>query len=516
MLLLILWTLALLFLGFATFVCAIVCLCVKDKVRAWAIDTLLILATVTCAFSFLAGLLPKDAYNKSTTASTDAVQLDFHRQADMSSVGLRKADLCNRVQQPLKTLTVLDGYRTPDQARQYVRKSLKELVDKHPKDKALAARMAVLMHVLHEDTKSVFENYRKNGGEEDELIELLEKAYADPGVQIDEAKTRANVEKNLPEGWFRDEALKSVLDPSSQTVRTIESDRETSFNFWMQRYTFFQIVRLIFSVVGIIAVISFFKTRPSVDAPEIPNFGFRKAYGCLLAVFCAQLCVTFTIGLSIGFYVGFVSAINHKPVDVGNFASVLSTSAAVATAVSTLLSVYFFVCRPAKLTLWKGFWLKDKKIQVGQSMKVASLGFCAMVFANLAVRAVEILLPIGPVDASTGHLQMIDAALSGNILWVLAWCILYCGIAPLSEEMMFRGLLYPWLRHRWGIPSGVIISAIVFAAFHMNLSIFPQLFAMGVVFAMLYERTRSLPTVTIMHAIWNLWVILVIAFEAPC
>ncbi len=514
------WTIAVFLLGLTTLVTAVVCLCVKEKTQARAIDVLLIVATLSIGLMMCGNLIPKEWYAKeakSATNATDAVQLDFHRQADMNSVGLRKADLSNRLPDVLKAMNVLDGYQTPYAARKNAQAILKDLVDKHPKDTGLMTRLAVLTHESHEGTDEIFQNYHKRKGEDNELIALLEKVYSKSKAPIDEGKAVTIIDENLPEGWFHDEALKSVLAESSPIRKSLDESREKALNSWIQRYSIFQILRVLFSVIGIFAIVKFFQNKPQSARQEIPSYGFRKAYGCLLAVFYAQGFVSFMIGIGIGLYAGITASLQNKPIEVnGNFASLISTCTAAATAISCLASVYFFVCRPGKMSLWNDFWLKSQRIQTGKLLTVVSLSFCAMILTNLTIRSIFLLLPAGRGTINDMHLQMIDAAMSGNILWVLAWSILFCGIAPLSEEMLFRGLLYPWLRHRWGIICAVIGSALVFAAFHMNLATFPQLFVMGVIFAVVYERTRSLPTVTLLHATWNLWVMLAVAYLAPC
>ena len=87
--------------------------------------------------------------------------------------------------------------------------------------------------------------------------------------------------------------------------------------------------------------------------------------------------------------------------------------------------------------------------------------------------------------------------------------------APLAEELLFRGLLFGWLRRRLGLPLGVLLSSIAFGAVHLD----PQwaLYAgsMGIVLAMVYELSGSLWTAIALHASYNaLSVGLVYAFLA--
>jgi len=74
-----------------------------------------------------------------------------------------------------------------------------------------------------------------------------------------------------------------------------------------------------------------------------------------------------------------------------------------------------------------------------------------------------------------------------GVLGVLLMLVL----APILEEIVFRGLIYRMLRERWGIVVSVVISALFFSLVHHGLLLSPQLVG-GVIFAIAYEWSRSL------------------------
>jgi uncharacterized protein len=76
-------------------------------------------------------------------------------------------------------------------------------------------------------------------------------------------------------------------------------------------------------------------------------------------------------------------------------------------------------------------------------------------------------------------------------------------VAPIVEEIVFRGLLYGWLRSRWGVSVGVAASALAFAVAHGIPMLMPALFLQGAIFAWLYERSGSLWPPIIMHGVFN-------------
>jgi len=64
-------------------------------------------------------------------------------------------------------------------------------------------------------------------------------------------------------------------------------------------------------------------------------------------------------------------------------------------------------------------------------------------------------------------------------------------LAPMVEELIFRGLLYRMLRERWGIVVSVAVSAAFFSLIHHGMLFSPQLVG-GIIFALAYEWSRSL------------------------
>jgi membrane protease YdiL (CAAX protease family) len=76
--------------------------------------------------------------------------------------------------------------------------------------------------------------------------------------------------------------------------------------------------------------------------------------------------------------------------------------------------------------------------------------------------------------------------------------------APMAEEVLFRGILYGFLRRRVGVGWGMWVSAGVFGLIHMNAMTFPSLVLLGVLLVWLYELTGSLVAPVVAHAVFNL------------
>ena len=77
-------------------------------------------------------------------------------------------------------------------------------------------------------------------------------------------------------------------------------------------------------------------------------------------------------------------------------------------------------------------------------------------------------------------------------------------VAPLEEEMLVRGLIYPPLRQALGRGKGMLFTGLFFAILHFDVVRFLPLLIGGVVLAWLYERSASIWPSVVAHGTWNI------------
>lgn len=84
--------------------------------------------------------------------------------------------------------------------------------------------------------------------------------------------------------------------------------------------------------------------------------------------------------------------------------------------------------------------------------------------------------------------------------------------AIVLEEIIYRGIIYSTIRERIGIIPGVILSSLLFAVGHMRSSAdtIIAMFFVGIILALIYERTKSLYPLMLAHAINNLIVLITV------
>ena len=76
-------------------------------------------------------------------------------------------------------------------------------------------------------------------------------------------------------------------------------------------------------------------------------------------------------------------------------------------------------------------------------------------------------------------------------------------LAPLFEEVVFRGTLLPVLAARFGSSTAVLLSALVFALAHLSVGELAPLTVLGIGLGLLRLRGGQLLPCVLMHALWN-------------
>ena len=87
-------------------------------------------------------------------------------------------------------------------------------------------------------------------------------------------------------------------------------------------------------------------------------------------------------------------------------------------------------------------------------------------------------------------------------------------IAPVFEELVFRGYIYAILKRYLGITAGVVLNAALFAAIHVNMAALPPLFLFAVCLTLAYEFTGSILVNICMHVLFNFCALSVVFYLA--
>lgn len=114
---------------------------------------------------------------------------------------------------------------------------------------------------------------------------------------------------------------------------------------------------------------------------------------------------------------------------------------------------------------------------------------------GLLLQAFGVDLPGSRIDPTA----LLPPGVVGIVFTVLAACVL----APIAEEMVFRGVLLSALTERWGERVGIVVSAAAFAAVHIYPFAMVPIFALALVLARLFLRSRTLWLPVAVHMLFN-------------
>ena len=167
-----------------------------------------------------------------------------------------------------------------------------------------------------------------------------------------------------------------------------------------------------------------------------------------------------------------------------------------------------FLCRAEGVdlrTLWR-------RVAPGRHGAAAAtgLGFFTVAFAAVAV--VSLALSPWLRNVASPQAQLLDLLSRLQGLWVVGLLFVTVAVlAPAFEELLFRGVLLPWLgermeprlgvrRARW---TAIALTGLGFGAMHMQPLGLPTLTTLGVVLGFAFLRTGNLGTSILVHGLWN-------------
>lgn len=85
----------------------------------------------------------------------------------------------------------------------------------------------------------------------------------------------------------------------------------------------------------------------------------------------------------------------------------------------------------------------------------------------------------------------------------IAVIVMAVAVAPVAEELIFRGYLYPVAKRYVGPFASIMATSVLFAVLHGHAASVPALTALAVCLALAYEKTGTLLVPMVMHAVFN-------------
>ena len=97
----------------------------------------------------------------------------------------------------------------------------------------------------------------------------------------------------------------------------------------------------------------------------------------------------------------------------------------------------------------------------------------------------------------------LEAIRRSDLRSVLVTAFIGIFVAPVLEELLFRGYIYGTLRRHLRPLGGMLLTAALFALIHVNVAALPALLVLSLCLTLAYEATGSLLVPMTMHAAFN-------------
>jgi membrane protease YdiL (CAAX protease family)/NAD-dependent dihydropyrimidine dehydrogenase PreA subunit len=147
--------------------------------------------------------------------------------------------------------------------------------------------------------------------------------------------------------------------------------------------------------------------------------------------------------------------------------------------------------------------------QTAAATERPAVGVTVLITLGLLVGVEAVAIAYGLIAQAVGWRQPVtlsadvSTVFGGGGAGVLLSVLLVALIAPVVEELAFRGVILPAVGLRWGEWPAILVSGALFAAYHVNLWLFVPMLALGTALGWLTVSRRSLWPALALHVIYN-------------
>ena len=155
-----------------------------------------------------------------------------------------------------------------------------------------------------------------------------------------------------------------------------------------------------------------------------------------------------------------------------------------------------------------GTFVKYKLNNILKYLLIIPFGVFNMLWANYFVALLQLVMPKFMLESYTDTQQIIEGG--GFLIQLLTAGI----VAPIVEELIFRGLVYRRTKKMTGTIATAILSAALFGVFHGNWVQAPYAFIIGIVAVFVYEKFKSIVAPIMLHMSANILSVLIMTLAS--
>jgi len=346
------------------------------------------------------------------------------------------------------------------------------------------------------------------------LINLLNRIY-DPHRSLDEKAESIEVllTHELKPGWYRDCALARACEKMGLTDR-LSALQEIVDNQYKEIAAQQLKFMLVSAGVILLGICAFFRclylllqkrllkvASDRAPVPQLKRVRFSDLWLTLLSSFTALALIHLAfnkINLR-----GFLSD--------ESCAGLVSLISETVQAIAFGTALYFCVFRTRKIPLLASLGFRKPAVNLlrlfGDTISVLALIILISTAVDLVQHSMQAnVVVFNPVVEE--HIEAVKEAATAQPFSLGAYGVYFawldvCLVAPLFEEVVFRGLLFGWLRTRMGFIYSALLSSGVFALSHFDSASFPVQMVFGILLSYLYEKDRTLIAPILCHIARN-------------
>ena len=458
----------------------------SEEIQFSRVLTLFCGVVCVCGFALLLwSVSSTEEWQESATASRDLERL----ASRLLSIESRIPEL-SRVEQAMFLLWGAEG-ETQEQFRQWYKEVPPEL--RYPLDELYAGILNGEAKLNADLTRS-FVRWDSVSPPFSIFRALLETVYLDHGQSktTDFHMLQAQLAEEVPANWFYFQVAKRLAEQSGDQALRDHLHRQfqqfTDPPLWKWR----TLVLLELSIVGIGLLCLVYVASVRIRNQRASETRAIDQAGSLWTLREGLSVLVRGGALSIGMVV-LMAVTPNGPMLLEQYGSLFLY-------LPTVFVAVVFLCRPKKQSLLKLLGCQNGFQSVRSSFPLL-LGVMA-----LGVFGDWVIMLGGEVWQMSAHwtewfLPQLVWGSQGEVLKLIIEIVL---LAPIFEEVIFRGILYSTLRAKLSVPVSVVGSAAIFASAHgYGVVAFLSVFWSGLLWAWLYERTGSVVPGMCAHAINN-------------
>jgi uncharacterized protein len=363
-------------------------------------------------------------------------------------------------------------------------------------------RLAILLGESKQEAAALAEahGWHDRGTSAEQFRSLIEAGYGTAVLSpAQEKDLQAMLAETLPMGWFYDHLAARLArragDQALLTIVEAQSEMKAErVQRWIRPLMVGELACLALGSIMLLGIIRFKGQQLNVLQLHSPGVPPPWSGGTAAAVILR------------GGALGALLTIAFLSIPALNQGSLRALAVPLAN-IPLLAIAYVHLLKPAGLDFWQGFGLRLNRGDLGRLVCAIFAVIAAALWGEWGIgQAAEFL------KLENHWTEWFDQDLVWATSPMLATSLVeYVIIAPIFEELAFRGLLFAMLRRRFTFLPAALLSAAIFALAHgYSLLGFISVMWSGFLWAWIYDRTGSLIPGMVAHAVNNLLVCLTV------